>query len=171
MIDYSKPEYKTMFANYGLTMLSAQGLEKMLLVLIAAVYTLNKKFDSVQSLYLTIYGYNEETLGQLIRKVEKIIEIPETIVADLSKAQKERNYLAHHFFLDLSALEHRMEFPDQLNFQMKSMKALFDRLSSEINNVIGLLLKHLDPVSYDTERERLMTVLKPIAKEEKKPRR
>lgn len=168
MIDYSKPEYKTMFANYGLTMLSAQGLEKRLLILIAADYALNKKFDPVQSLYLTIYEYNEETLGQLIGRVKETINVPENLKVDLSKAQKERNYLAHHFFVDLHALEHRMEFPDELNLQMKGMKALFDRLSSEIDNVIGLLVKHLDPVSYDAERERLIETLKPVSKQEKK---
>ena len=50
-IDYSQPGYKEMFANYGLTALAAQAMEKTLFILLAAVECLETRKVSKSDLY------------------------------------------------------------------------------------------------------------------------
>jgi hypothetical protein len=61
-IDYSGPGYQAMFANYGLTALAAQALEKTLLLLLGAVNCLGVGKVSRGDLYEVLDKHNRVVL-------------------------------------------------------------------------------------------------------------
>ena len=105
-IDYSQPNYKDMFANYGLTVIAALSLEKSLLLLAAAVDNLGNGSLPSEKLheYLESSQNNRpmkmRTMGNLIKEVKMRLHIPASLEADLERPNEMRNYVIHHFFMD-----------------------------------------------------------------------
>jgi hypothetical protein len=66
-LDYSRPEFKTMFANYGLTAIAAVSLEKSIILLIAAIDNLCVKGDVVEIFHFT-FGWCFDRRGACLVK-------------------------------------------------------------------------------------------------------
>lgn len=77
LIDYSQHGYKEMFANYGLTALAAQGMEKILFILLAAVECLETRKVSKNDLYKVFDKHDRRTLGQIINTLRKKVAFPQ----------------------------------------------------------------------------------------------
>jgi len=96
-IDYSQPGYKEMFANYGLTALAAQALEKTLLLLLAAVHCLEAGKVSKNDLHEILDKHDRKTLGQLVNALRSQVAFPQDLEAAISLSLEKRNYVIELF--------------------------------------------------------------------------
>ena len=104
-IDYSQPDYKELFANYGLTAIAALSLEKSLLLLTAAIDNLGNGNLPKEMLekYLESPRNNsmrKKAMGNLVDEVRQANRHPTSLKANLKKAVTDRNHIVHHFFMD-----------------------------------------------------------------------
>lgn len=95
-IDPESHQIREVYAQYGLVMYISQSIERLLPVLLVAVYREPKprtrsEFDSMLS------QYERATFGALVRELRNA-GAPTALLDDLSNAVEKRNWLAHQYF-------------------------------------------------------------------------
>jgi hypothetical protein len=146
-LDYSRPEFKTMFANYGLTAVAALGLEKLIMLLIAAIDNIGKGDLPKEMLDEYLQQHSKRSLGVLIRELEKKIILSSDLKTDLQRALIDRNMIIHHFFVHEYETMLLDEGPSRLSNQLRSIRDSFVAVQSKIDDLLGL-------VSWDLNRTR-----------------
>ncbi len=148
-IDYSQPGYKEMFANYGLTAVAALSLEKSLLLLTGAIDNLgngNLPKEMLQG-YLEIPRNNpmqqKKTMGKLVDEVNRRINLPPSLEANLKKAVTDRNHVIHHFFMDEYEIMILPNGPTILSNKLRPIRDFFAAVHSEIDELLGLVIAEL----------------------------
>jgi hypothetical protein len=151
-IDYSLPGYQEMFANYGLTALSAQALEKTLLLLIAGIECLEAGHVSRDDLHAVLDKHNRKTLGILISALRSKVDFPPDLETDLVSALEKRNYVMHEFFLFKFDLLRLAGSPYVLSEELRPIRDLFDKVRERIDVILeviqrqsGISGEELDP--------------------------
>jgi hypothetical protein len=142
-IDYSRPEFKTMFANYGLTAMAAISLEKTILLLIAAIDSIGKGYQSEKDLHANLQKHIKKTLGQLVEELKKRIIISSELEDVLKQARQHRNKTIHHFFFinyDTLILPNG---PTLLSDKLKPIRDLFAEIQNKIDQILELISKEL----------------------------
>lgn len=142
-IDYSRPEFKTMFANYGLTAMSAISLEKTILLLIAAIDNLGKGDLPKEYLHKYLQKHRRKTLGNLIRELKKKLKIPSELENDLEQARQHRNKTIHHFFVEHYDTLILPKGPILLSAKLKPIRDLFTEAQDKIDQILELISKDL----------------------------
>jgi hypothetical protein len=140
-LDYSQPGYMEMFANYGLTALSAQALEKTLLLLFASIECLDVGQVSGDNLHAVLDKHSRNTLGHLINALRSKVDFPEDLEADLISALKKRNFVMHEFFLGKFDLIRLAGSPMTLSAELRPMRDLFDRVRERIDVILEVIQK------------------------------
>jgi hypothetical protein len=143
-IDYSQPGYKEMFANYGLTALSAQALEKTVLLLLAAVNCFEAGKVGKNELYDVLDKHDRKTLGRLIKAVSTKVAFPLDLENDLSNALEKRNYVMHKFFLKDFEIRRIAESPEKLSEELRPIRDLFDNVQSRVDGILETIQKQLE---------------------------
>jgi hypothetical protein len=142
-LDYSRPEFKTMFANYGLTAIAAVSLEKSILLLIAAIDNLGKGHFPKEMLDNQLWKFKKKPMGDLIKEVKKRIVIPSSLDKDLKNALVARNQIIHHFFIDEYETMVLPNGPTVLSNKLRPIHDFFVSLHSEIDKLLGLFSAEL----------------------------
>ena len=144
MLDYSRPEFKTMFANYGLTAIAALALEKSVMLLIAAVDNIGKGDLPKELLHEYLQKYRKKPLGFLITELEKRILLTPDIKTGLEKALIDRNMIIHHFFVDEYETMLLDEGPKLLINRLRPIRDSFIAVHSKIDDLLGLVSTELN---------------------------
>jgi hypothetical protein len=134
-LDYSRPEFKTMFANYGLTAIAALTLEKSVMLLIAAIDNIGKG----EVLHEYLQKHRKKPLGVLIKELEKRIVLAADLRADLERALSDRNTIIHHFFVDEYETMLLEEGPNLLSNRLRPIRGSFVSVQSKIDGLLGLV--------------------------------
>lgn len=132
-----------MFANYGLTAIAALGLEKALLLLMAAIDNLGKGHSPKEMLHEYLKGHQKLPMGALIKEVRKRINIPPSLEANLDKALTDRNRIIHHFFVDEYETMILPDGPTILSDKLRPLRDFFAAVHSEVDELVGLVSAEL----------------------------
>lgn len=152
-IDYSRPGYKEMFANFGLTILASQALEKTLLLLLASINCLEVGKVSKEDLYQVLNQHNRKTLGQLINALRKKVEFPKNLEADLCVALEKRNYITHHFFMDKLDILRLSRAPDKLSQELLPIRDFLLDVQRRVDSVLEVVQNQAQITSDRVEEE------------------
>jgi len=136
-IDYSQPEWETLFARYGLTAHAAQVLEKMLLFLLACVHCQAQEQRASGDLPTFLNQNKRIRVGEIIKALkQKMPTFPPGLDTDLLNVFNERNDVIHHFFLDRFDGQSWARPPEQMG---RELRPICDRLKSLQDRVEALL--------------------------------
>jgi len=166
-IDYSQPDYKEMFANYGLTVIAVFSLEKSLLFLTAAIDNLGngslpkgKIHEYLESLYCKP-PMKKKTMGKLFNEVKMRLHIPVSLEADLEKANDMHKHVIHHFFIDEYETLSLDTGPIALSEQLLPVRDFFLMLQSEVDRFLSVVCNELKKPKNEISQE-LRSMLKGI---------
>lgn len=137
--DYSRSDFKTMFANYGLTAISAVALEKSLLLLMAVIDNLGKGNFPKELLHDYLKKHHKKTIGSLIKEIKKRINISSDLEMKLEKARIYRNQFIHHFFMDEYETMDIPNGPTILSNKLRPIRDFFVEVHLEIDALIGAI--------------------------------
>jgi len=158
-IDYSQPSYKEMFANYGLTALAAQALEKTVFLLLAAIECLETGKVEKNELYEVFDKHDRKTLGQLINTVRSKVAFPQDLENALNCALEKRNYVMHHFFLKDFDTRPLAVSPEKLSEQLRPIRDLFDDVRNRVDGILETIQNQLQVprTAFDEKARQLLT--------------
>ena len=143
-LDYSRPEFKTMFANYGLTAVAALGLEKLIMLLIAAIDNIGRGDLPKEMLHKYLQQHRKKPLGVLVKELEKRVILSPDLKTDLQRALSDRNMIIHHFFIDKYETMLLDEGPSRLSNQLRPIRDSFVAVQSKIDDLLGLVSGELN---------------------------
>ncbi len=95
--DYDDP--KEVYAFFGLAYYQAAVLEHGVLNLAVAMLAKNVPGIAADDVEKLFESFDNQTFGQVINAAKSKFDIGSELEADLSDALKQRNYLAHRFFI------------------------------------------------------------------------
>ena len=142
-----------MFANYGLTALAAQALEKSLLLLIAAIECLETGQTERDALYDVFGRHNRKPLGRLIAVLREKVTLPQDLESDLGQALGERNHVMHNFFLngfEVSDLERSVE---KMSEELRPIRDHLNAVSSRIDAMVGVVQERFEVTREKLDRQ------------------
>ena len=126
---------KEVYAYYGLVMYHVQCVERGLCLLLALEKALSMRT-------ITKYDYDnilndlfKQTLGSLIKKMKESVEVADNFEANVERALKIRNWLAHHYFWERAG--HFMTAEGR-NFMLKELQQalrLFEDLYKYLDEI------------------------------------
>lgn len=140
-IDYSQPGYKEMLANFGLTALAAQSLEKTLLLLLAAVECLEAGKVEKDEIHEVLDKHHPKPMKRLINALRTKVAFPQDLEDDLERALQRRNYVMHDFFLDGFDIQRLARSPEKMSEELRPMRDLFDNVQSRIDAILEIIQK------------------------------
>ncbi|MCL4456537.1 MAG: hypothetical protein M1406_03905 [Nitrospirae bacterium] len=154
-IDYSQPGYKEMFANYGLTAISALSLEKAIWLLITAIDNLGKgTILDINEIQKQLKEHKRKPMGPLIINLQKRIEINNELLVILDEAKERRNYIIHHFFVE--RVDNLRNDPSALSNELHPIRDLFcdahSKIDSLLERIIAEMHKPFDQVNPEIRR-------------------
>ena len=94
------PQIMEVYAKFGLAMYQAQCLERELAIALATVYGARANRIARAELDRLFESNFHQTLGQLINRMRKTVDVPKDVQLALGQALERRNWLAHHYFWD-----------------------------------------------------------------------
>jgi hypothetical protein len=153
VLDYSRPEFKTMFANYGLTAIAALALEKLVMLLIAAIDNIGKGDLPKEVLHESLQKYRKQPLGFLITELEKRILLTPDIKTGVAKALIDRNMIIHHFFVDEYETMLLDEGPKLLSNRLGPIRDSFVAVHSKIDDLLGLVSAELNKTKNEMNQD------------------
>ena len=130
--DYDDP--KEVYAFFGLAYYQAAVLEHGVLNLAVAMVAKNISGVTVDNVDKLYESFDRETFGHIINAAKSTFAIPSDLEADLAIALKQRNYLAHRFFvvhdIDLMDPSGRKKMIDELIKILKHLKSVDTRMDA-----------------------------------------
>jgi hypothetical protein len=136
-IDYSQPEWETLFANYGGTAHAAQVLEKMLLFLLGCIECREQGKQLGSDLLDFLAKHKRMPVSQVIKALkQKMPAFPPGLDTDLLNVFNERNNVIHHFFLDSFDGQDWARTPEQMD---RELRPIYERLKRLQDRVKALL--------------------------------
>jgi len=152
-LDYSRPEFKTMFANYGLTAVAALALEKSIMLLIAAIDNIGKGNLPKDMLHQYLQQYRKRPLGALIKELENRINLSPDLKSDLQRALNDRNMIIHHFFIDEYETMLLNEGPNRLSDQLRPIRDSFVAVQFKIDDLLGRVSGELNKTRNEMDQD------------------
>jgi hypothetical protein len=140
----AEEQTKEVYAHFGLAAFLAQVLEHAIVnamvyldlipskarkVPDAAAWT--KAFDEFME------GHFEKTLGNLVRTLRALTEIPENLEALLRESLRRRNWLMHGYFRERAEQFVTDVGRDGMISELQEIQSLFDRTEKELETVIA----------------------------------
>ena len=137
-IDYSQPEWETLFAHYGKTAPAAQVLEKTLLLLLGCVHCRDKGeyVPGDLTAFLAKPKHKRMLVGQVIEALKKKLPMSPDLATDLQKVFWQRNDVIHHFFLDSFDGQDWARPPAQMDQELKPIYLRLKRLQDSVNALL-----------------------------------
>jgi hypothetical protein len=142
-IDYSQPEWKTLFANYGWTAHAAQVLEKMLLLLLGCVHCRDKGTYAPGDLAAFLNQHKRMRVGDVIKALQKQLPMSPDLAAELLNAFNERNDVIHHFFLDRFDGQARARPPTQMDQELHPIYLRLKRLQDSVEALLDQIQREV----------------------------
>ena len=112
---------KGIFAHYGLAMYQAQCVERALCILLASEKAPDLKSITKHDYDRVLNALFKHTLGGLIKKMRKDIEITDDFEKNVEKALERRNWLTHNYFWERAG--YFMTFEGR-NFMLKELREI-----------------------------------------------
>lgn len=127
---------KEMFAHFGLAVYLSQIFEKSVLSLLGTIYFYENKSKWTKEQYMReVEKLNKETLGKLLEKIRKIVNLDILTEELVKEAQVKRNFLIHHYFWT-NGLEMNFEVGQQMiNKQLIEFQDLFKKADGRITDI------------------------------------
>ncbi|MBB2496998.1 hypothetical protein [Aquipseudomonas ullengensis] len=134
--------FKEICAHYGAAMYFAQVLEHGIanaLIFVDLIPRTNGKWTPEE--YDTYFERSfEKTLGNLIKHLKSVTDIPDTLIALLEDSKNKRAFLAHHFFRERTDALHRHEY-DEIIQELESTRLFFEATDKELQNFVEPLMQ------------------------------
>jgi hypothetical protein len=127
-IDYTHPEWETLFANYGLTAHAAQMVEKMLLLLLGCVHCRDKGEHVPGDLAAFLNQHKRMLVSQVIEALQKKLPMSPDLATELLQVFRQRNHVIHHFFLDRFDGQDWARPPAQMDQELKPIRSISSAL-------------------------------------------
>jgi hypothetical protein len=134
-IDWSEPAYEVLLTNYGMTVLTAQMLEKTLLLLLGHVECRELGKDSGSDLLEFLDKQKRMPVDQVIKALKDKLPLPPDLVADLEEVFKQRNDVIHHFFLDRFDGKALTRSPEQMGQELRPIWERLKSLQSRVDTI------------------------------------
>lgn len=141
-IDYSRPGYKEMFANYGLTAIAALSLEKAIWLLITAIDNLGKGHIGKDEIQERLKKHKRKPMGELIKELHKRIIIKNELTADLKDALEKRNFIIHHFFTE--KVDNIRNSPQSLSNELRPVRDFFSSVHEQIDEILAKVIEQMN---------------------------
>ena len=125
---------REVYAHYGLAMYLAQCLEKSICILLS-VETTNPKTMTKNDYDRIVKDYLTKTFGTTLKKLNKIIEIPDKLEEILKKSVEKRNWLAHNYFWDRASHFNREDGKNYMIKELLEMIDFFEKLDNKISEI------------------------------------
>ena len=138
-IDYSQPEWRTLFANYGLTAHAAQVLEKQLLILLGAIVCRDPGKQLGSDLQEFLAKNKRKRVGDVLKALQKKLPFPPGLDTDLEQVFQQRNDVIHHFFFDSFDGKSLTKPPEQMG---RELRPICERLRS-LQDRVDALFEHV----------------------------
>jgi len=136
-IDYSQPEWETLFTNYGVTAHAAQVLEKLLLVLLAAAHFQGEGQRPPGDLHAFLNQNKRKGMSDIIKALkQKLPTFPPGLDTDLLEVFQQRNDVIHHFFLDQFDGHDWARPPAQMDQELKPIYLRLKRLQDRVEALL-----------------------------------
>ena len=130
--NYDDP--KEIYAFFGLTYYQAAVLEHGVLNLAVAMLAKNISGITVDDVDKFYESFDEKTFGHVINAAKAKFAVSSDLEADLAIALKQRNYLAHRFFvvhdIDLMVPSGRREMIDELIEILEHLRSVDTRMDA-----------------------------------------
>jgi hypothetical protein len=138
-IDYSRPEWRTLFANYGRTAHAAQVLEKTLLLLLASVHCQKEGKRLPSDLHAFLDSNKRKRVSAIIKTLKQQLPFPPDLDTDLQEVFQRRNDVIHHFFLDSFDGRNWARPPEHMD---RELRPICERLRS-LQDRVEALFEHV----------------------------
>jgi hypothetical protein len=134
-LDHESYRIREVFANYGLTMYHIQCLERTLAMLGSTVY--NPDADHItRSQYDAILEDNfKKTLGQLISKIKKSVDLPDDFEKKLADALEKRNFVTHRYFWERAMKFSHTRGQEEMLAELIQLSDYFENMDRELTLV------------------------------------
>lgn len=135
-LDLESYQCKEIYAFFGLTMYHIQCLERTLSMLCATVYNpdanciTRSQFDSI------LEANFSKTLGQLITKIKKSVDLPDDFENKLADALKKRNFLVHNYFWERSLKFGHTQGQKEMMEELSQYSVFFEDMDHELDIVL-----------------------------------
>lgn len=128
--DFEDP--KEVYAFFGLTYYKAAVLEHGVLNLAVALLATNTPGVTVGDVDKLYESFDKHTFGQIVRAAKAKFSFPEALEADVAKALRQRNYLAHRFWMghdiDIQTEEGRRHMIKELTSIFRHLHSVDERM-------------------------------------------
>jgi hypothetical protein len=135
-LDPESYRIREIYAFFGLTMYQIQCLERTLSMLCTTVY--NPDANSMtKSQYDSILETNfSKTLGQLMTKIKKSMDLPEDFENKFADALKKRNFLVHHYFWERAMKLSHTRGQEEMITELSQLSVYFENMDRELDLVL-----------------------------------
>jgi len=132
-IDKKEWLIREVYARYGLAMYFAQCVERGLAILLTAL-EIGRKMKTRSDYDLLLDRNFENTLGRLIKLLEKEMKVDYELKDELEEMLKLRNYLAHNFFW-----QHGINFMEENGCQLmlSELESIIFKLENANKTIIS----------------------------------
>lgn len=141
-LDPESYRIRDIYAFFGLTMYQIQCLERTLSMLCTTVYNPDAN-NMTKSQYDSILETNfSKTLGQLMTKIKKSVDLPEDFENKLADALKKRNFLVHHYFWERAMKLSHTCGQEEMMSELSQLSVYFENMDHELDLVLRKWMKN-----------------------------
>ena len=132
---------KTVYAHFGLAVYSSQVLEHglanamLIFQLVPRAAAVAKPSSWPSRVDSFIEEQFQETLGRLIRKLQKVASVPSHLEQLLARALERRNWLSHHYFRERATEFLSAAGRDTMIAELEEAQALFQEADAALEAV------------------------------------
>lgn len=132
---------REVYAFYGVSMYMCQCIERGLASMMCAVFPPQDRISNKEMYDEILSSHYEKTLGQLIIKLRKHVNVPETLVVSLGKVLAIRNDLAHNYFFRNASVFMKEEGRLKMLQELKEKLAFLEGVNEEMGTTVSKWLK------------------------------
>lgn len=147
---------REVYAYYGVAMFMCQCIERGLASMMCAVFPPKDRISSREMYDDLLSSHFEKTLGQLINKLRKHVNVPEEMIVTLSKVLNIRNNLAHNYFFEKARIFMRDEGKLEMAKELQETIVFLESVDKQMNVLVEDWLKErgasVDYLKEETEK-------------------
>ena len=168
-LDPESYRIREVYAYYGLTMYHIQCLERTLVMLGTTVYNSNADHMTREQFDANLETNSKKTLGQLIFKIKKSVDLPDDFEKKLNDALENRNFIAHRYFWGRAMKFSHTRGQEEMLAELTQLSTYFENMDRELtlvqrkwSNAKGVT----DDAIYQVMGDMLLSEIKDIDDEE-----
>jgi hypothetical protein len=134
-LDPESHRIREVYAYYGLTMYHIQCLERTLVMLGTTVYNSNADHMTSEQFDANLETNSKKTLGQLIFKIKKSVNLPDDFEKKLNDALENRNFIAHRYFWERAMQFSHTRGQEEMLAELTQLSTYFENMDRELTLV------------------------------------